>query len=66
MTDFVGPWGSLVSFVLGVHVTPVQIWAGPPLSQIPVLLRGFYVLSSGEAIDQDDQHIVLEGMENVL
>lgn len=24
-----GPWGSLVSFVLGVHVTPVQIWAGP-------------------------------------
>ena len=26
---FVGPWGSLVSFVLGVYVTPVQIRAGP-------------------------------------
>ena len=25
-----GPWGSLVSFMLGVHVTPVQIWGGPP------------------------------------
>lgn len=28
-TPFVGPWGSLVSFVLGVYVTPVQIRAGP-------------------------------------
>ena len=28
---FKGPWGSLVSFMLGVHVTPVQIWGGPPL-----------------------------------
>ncbi len=27
--SYTGPWGSLVSFVLGVHVTPVQIWAGP-------------------------------------
>lgn len=26
---FVGPWGSLVSFVLGVYVTPVQIRTGP-------------------------------------
>ena len=27
-----GPWGSLVSFLLGVQVTPVQIWTGPPNS----------------------------------
>ncbi len=25
-----GPWGSLVSLQLGVLLTPVQIWAGPP------------------------------------
>lgn len=44
-----GPWGSLVSFVLGVYVTPVQIRTGPlipvPFScefysyHMPVLLR---------------------------
>lgn len=27
-----GPWGSLVSFVLGVYVTPVQIRTGPLIS----------------------------------
>ena len=31
-----GPWGSLVSFMLGVHVTPVQIWGGPPYLFIPL------------------------------
>src|SRR5581483_10086403 len=26
-----GPWGSVVSLVLGVHLTPVQIWTDPLL-----------------------------------
>ena len=34
-----GPWGSLVSFVLGVHVTPVQIWAGPLLHPLFIRFR---------------------------
>lgn len=36
---FVGPWGSLVSFVLGVYVTPVQIRTGPLILFFDILFQ---------------------------
>ena len=41
-----GPWGSLVSSMLGVHDTPVQIWAGPPNSTGYLIFRGVFKLKT--------------------